>query len=96
MYMVSILRADSPPASAASLCDVIVEHVIGEFTRLKSTCSVDLGKVILASFVLEDSSQGTYSVISIGTGRLSLLALFITSLVTWDFIQFDLYIRQQK
>ena len=57
-----------------SKSDKIAHMVLSKFNSLKSSCNGDLGKVILAGFVMENENCSTVEqalkVISIGTGVL--------------------------
>ena len=67
----SSLGSDIMPETDPALLtksDIIAQHVYREFIDLKGKCGVDLGKVILAAFVIENASQATFNVVSIGTG----------------------------
>lgn len=57
--------------------DMIASQVLHQFNTLKSQSNGDLGKVILAGFVLEDEdrSDNSYTTISIGTGEVCLVIL---------------------
>ena len=58
------------PSASLSTSDRIAQAVLSKFNNLKAGCNGDLGKVILAGFVLENvNDPGTSSVISIGTGK---------------------------
>lgn len=47
--------------------DMIAQQVLLKFSSLKGACNIDLGRVVLAGFVLEN--EDSYTVVSIGTGK---------------------------
>ncbi|XP_067936814.1 double-stranded RNA-specific adenosine deaminase-like [Watersipora subatra] len=58
--------------------DLIANEVFKKFAEVKVNCPADLGKVILAGFIIENTTQSTFIVVSLGTGNKCLSGKYLS------------------